>query len=125
MFQRLVADDRVELKRFDGYFEGPAANPGVVLAVVPDDTMRGLELRKGTIDLVLNDLSPDIVRDLERRGEVRLRAVDAGLRVRSRAGEGDPRRRRLPPIPTATARAHACTWCSRRRTPSSSACRRP
>jgi peptide/nickel transport system substrate-binding protein len=72
VFERLFPDDRVELRRFDGYFEGPAANPGVVLAVVPDDTMRGLELRKGTIDLVLNDLSPDIVRDLEARGEVRV-----------------------------------------------------
>lgn len=72
VFERLLPDDRVELRRFDGYFEGPAANPGVVLAVVPDDTMRGLELRKGTIDLVLNDLSPDIVRDLEARGEVRV-----------------------------------------------------
>ncbi len=72
VFERLLPDDRVELTRFDGYFEGPASNAGVVLVVVPDDTMRGLELRKGTIDLVLNDLSPDIVRDLEARGEVRV-----------------------------------------------------
>jgi peptide/nickel transport system substrate-binding protein len=71
-FERLLPDDRVELRRFEEYFEGPAANAGIVLAVVPDDTMRGLELRKGTIDLVLNDLSPDIVRDLEARGEVRV-----------------------------------------------------
>src|SRR4029079_7934176 len=41
-------DDRLALKRFDGYFGGPAKNPGLVLKVVPDDTMRGLELRKGT-----------------------------------------------------------------------------
>ena len=42
-------DDRLVLRRFDGYFEGPAKNPGVVLKVVPDDTMRGLELRKGRV----------------------------------------------------------------------------
>jgi peptide/nickel transport system substrate-binding protein len=72
VFERLLPDDRVEVRRFPDYFEGPASNPGIVLAVVPDDTMRGLELRKGSIDLVLNDLSPDIVRDLEARGEVRV-----------------------------------------------------
>ena len=38
-------DDRVVLARFDGYFDGPARNDGIVLKVVPDDTMRGLELR--------------------------------------------------------------------------------
>jgi peptide/nickel transport system substrate-binding protein len=71
-FVRAIADDRVVLARFDGYFGGPARNPGVVLKVVPDDTMRGLELRKGTIDFVVNDISPDIVRDLEKSGHVRV-----------------------------------------------------
>ncbi len=32
--------------------------------VVPDETMRGLELRKGSVDLVVNDLSPDLVHGL-------------------------------------------------------------
>ncbi len=63
-------DDRVVLTRFDDYFEGPAANPGLVLKIVPDDIMRGLELRKGTIDLVVNDLSPDIVHRLAEDGRV-------------------------------------------------------
>lgn len=59
-------DDRTILARFDDYFGQPASNPGLVLRVVPDDTMRGLELRKGTVDLVLNDLVPDVVAQLER-----------------------------------------------------------
>src|SRR6202011_2063161 len=42
-------DDRLVLTRFDRYFDGPAKNSGVVLKVVPDDTMRGLELRKGSV----------------------------------------------------------------------------
>lgn len=71
-FVRAIADDRVVLKRYDGYFGGAARNPGLVLKVVPDDTMRGLELRKGTIDFVVNDISPDIVRDLEKSGHVRV-----------------------------------------------------
>ena len=50
----------------------PARNPGLVLKVVPDDTMRGLELRKGTIDINVNDLAPDVVHELERSGDVKL-----------------------------------------------------
>jgi peptide/nickel transport system substrate-binding protein len=59
-----TSDDRVELAAFDGYFGGRPRNDGVVLKVVPDDIMRGLELRKGTIDVVVNDLAPDIVHQL-------------------------------------------------------------
>ena len=39
------------------------------MKVVPDDTMRGLELRKGTTDLVVNDLPPDIVYQLEKSAQ--------------------------------------------------------
>ena len=42
---------------------------GSVFKVVPDETMRGLELRKGTVDLVVNDLSPDIVHGARTRAE--------------------------------------------------------
>ena len=65
-------DDRIVLTRFDGYFEGPAKNSGVVLKVVPDDTMRGLELRKGAVDLVVNDVSPDIVWQMQREGKLQI-----------------------------------------------------
>ena len=63
-------DDRVVLEAFSDYFAGPPANLGLVLRVVPDDTMRGLELRKGTVDLVINDLAPDVVHQLARDGQV-------------------------------------------------------
>jgi peptide/nickel transport system substrate-binding protein len=65
-------DDRIVVTRFDDYFEGPAKNPGVVLKVVPDDTMRGLELRKGAADLVVNDVTPDIVWQMQREGKLRI-----------------------------------------------------
>ena len=60
---------------YAGYFEGAPRNAGVVLRVIPDDTMRGLELRTGAIDLVINDLAPDIVRTLQR--EDRMQVVTA------------------------------------------------
>ena len=65
-------DDRIVVERFPEYFAGPARNPGLVLKVVPDDTMRGLELRKGTVDLVVNDVPPDIVWQMQREGRLRI-----------------------------------------------------
>jgi peptide/nickel transport system substrate-binding protein len=63
-FVEMVRDDHVTLAAFDDYYQGPPANRGIVIKVVPDETMRGLELRKGDVDLVLNDLSPDLVHEL-------------------------------------------------------------
>lgn len=72
-FVRHLVDDRVELDAFSGYFEGRPKNDGIVLKIVPDDVMRGLELKKGTVDIVVNDLAPDIVHQL--RKEPRLQTV--------------------------------------------------
>jgi peptide/nickel transport system substrate-binding protein len=65
-FVRYLVDDHVELEPFADYFGGRPRNAGLILKVVPDDIMRGLELRKGTIDIVVNDIAPDIVYQLER-----------------------------------------------------------
>jgi len=70
--QSFKPDDRVVLTRFDQYFDGPAKNSGVVMKVVPDDTMRGLELRKGAVDLVVNDVAPDIVWQMQREGTLQI-----------------------------------------------------
>lgn len=64
-FVSFAVDDRVELTAFPDYFRGKPSNDGVVLKVVPDEIMRALELRKGTIDMVVNDLSPDVIHQLE------------------------------------------------------------
>ena len=63
-FVSLAVDDHVELAAFAEYFRGRPANDGVVLKVVPDEIMRALELRKGTVDMVVNDLSPDVIHQL-------------------------------------------------------------
>jgi peptide/nickel transport system substrate-binding protein len=65
-FVRYLVDDRVELAPFADYFGGAPRNEGLILKIVPDDIMRGLELRKGTIDIVVNDIAPDIVHQLGR-----------------------------------------------------------
>ncbi len=70
-----VPDDRVVLAPFEQHYLGRPKNDGLVLKVVPDDTMRGLELRKGTVDVVVNDIVPDIVAQLQKEG--RLKVVTA------------------------------------------------
>ena len=74
-FVSYAVDDRVVLTPFEDYMDGAPRNGGVVIKIVPDDTMRGLELRKGTVDLVVNDLAPDIVHQL--RTEATLQVVEA------------------------------------------------
>jgi peptide/nickel transport system substrate-binding protein len=70
-----VPDDRIVLTAFEQHYAGRPKNSGIVLKVIPDDTMRGLELRKGAVDLIVNDLAPDIVAQL--RDEGRLKVVTA------------------------------------------------
>lgn len=74
-FVSAAADDRVVLESNPRYYQGAPRNRGLVLRVIPDDVMRGLELRRGTVDLVVNDLAPDIVHQL--RAEGRLQVVTA------------------------------------------------
>jgi peptide/nickel transport system substrate-binding protein len=69
-FVSFAVDDHVTLEAFPDYFRGAPANAGVVLKVIPDEIMRALELRKGTVDMVVNDLSPDVVHQLERENAV-------------------------------------------------------
>jgi peptide/nickel transport system substrate-binding protein len=70
------ADDRLVLRAFDGYYQGRPRNDGVILKVIPDDTMRGLELRKGTVDIVVNDLSPDIAWQLREEGRLQIATAE-------------------------------------------------
>lgn len=74
-FVRYAVDDRLELTANPDYWDGAPKNAGLILKIVPDDVMRGLELRKGTMDLVVNDLVPDLVHQL--RADPNLQTVEA------------------------------------------------
>ncbi len=63
-----VPDDHVTLAPFAQAYGGAPLNAGLLFRVVPDETMRGLELRNRSVDLVVNDLSPDLVHGLEQSG---------------------------------------------------------
>ena len=71
-FVSFAVDDHVTLEANPDYFRGRPSNAGVVLKVIPDEIMRALELRKGTVDMVVNDLSPDVVYQLEKENAVRI-----------------------------------------------------
>lgn len=71
-FVRYDSDDKVVLAAFEDFWKGPPGNGGLVVKVIPDDTMRGLDLRKGATDLVVNDLPPDIVHQLSEDGAFRV-----------------------------------------------------
>ncbi len=71
-FVSYASDDHLELAAFDGYFGGRPKNDGLRLRIVPDDIMRGLELRKGTMDIVVNDLAADIVYQLGKDGDLQV-----------------------------------------------------
>jgi peptide/nickel transport system substrate-binding protein len=77
-FVRYDADDKIVLSAFEGFWDGLPNNAGIVMKVIPDDTMRGLDLRKGATDLVVNDLPPDIVYQLRKDTMFRVEA-SAGL----------------------------------------------
>lgn len=67
-FVSYAVDDQLEVRAFRDHFDGLPRNRGLVMKVIPDDIMRGLELRKATSDLIVNDLPPDIVYQLEKEG---------------------------------------------------------
>ena len=71
-FVRYDVDDKIILSAFEGYWKGAPKNAGLVLKIIPDDTMRGLELRKGTADIVINQMPPDIVYQMEKSGDFKV-----------------------------------------------------
>jgi peptide/nickel transport system substrate-binding protein len=55
-------DEAVRLNAFDGFADGRPGIEAIEFRVVPDELMRAMELRHGTIDLVENAIDPDTVR---------------------------------------------------------------
>ena len=94
-----VADDHVTLEAFADHHRGRPKNRGLVVKVVPDETMRGLELRNGSVDLIINDVSPDLVHSLGKHPDLEVVTAPGtdyayiGLNLRDPA-LADPRVRR-------------------------------
>jgi peptide/nickel transport system substrate-binding protein len=63
-------DDNVVIERNDGYFGGAPNISGVRFRVVPDAIVRALELRKGSADVEVNSLTPDMIPVLRRQSTI-------------------------------------------------------
>jgi peptide/nickel transport system substrate-binding protein len=60
-FVSVQQDDNVVLERNEAYFRTPPKIASVRFRVVPESIVRALELRKGTGDLELSSLTPDMI----------------------------------------------------------------
>jgi peptide/nickel transport system substrate-binding protein len=67
-FVRARADEEIVLARNTAYFSGngPGNAEEIHFRIVPDATSRALELQKGSADLLLNSLTPDMVAALKK-----------------------------------------------------------
>lgn len=60
-FVSATTDEEIVVERNPNYFGGAADIPRVRFRIVPDAIVRALELRKGTGDVTVNSLTPDMV----------------------------------------------------------------
>jgi peptide/nickel transport system substrate-binding protein len=71
-FVRHIQDQEVVLKRNDSYFGKKAGVSTLRFKVIPEEIVIALELRKGSVDLAMNALAPDMIEVLRK---------DDGLRI--------------------------------------------
>jgi peptide/nickel transport system substrate-binding protein len=68
-------DSFAKLEAFPQYFDGPPRTRHLLIRIIPDATTRALELRKGSIDLLILDIPPDYFEVL--RKDAALRTITA------------------------------------------------
>lgn len=76
-FVEFAPDDRITLKAFGDHFGGKPAFARLIFRILPEETIRVLELESGGIDFLQNSFSPDLLPRL---------ASNERLRVRRRLG---------------------------------------
>jgi peptide/nickel transport system substrate-binding protein len=64
-FVTMRVDENIILAPNPSYFGGPPHVQQVLFKIVPEAIVRALELRNGSADVALNELTPDIVRTLQ------------------------------------------------------------
>lgn len=63
-------DEKIELIRFEKYFDGVAKTPKLVVRVIQDHTLRAMELMKGRLDLVQNAIPYVLVPVLKEKADL-------------------------------------------------------
>lgn len=65
-------EEELTLQAFEGYFEGRPSMDEMIFRIIPDDTVRYLELKKGSLDFTQNNLPPDVVAGIEQEGSLKV-----------------------------------------------------
>jgi peptide/nickel transport system substrate-binding protein len=65
-------DQHIVLEAFDNYFEGHPPLDGIRFKIVPDSTVRVLELKHGDLDLLINSVEPDMIPMLEKSERIKV-----------------------------------------------------
>lgn len=71
-FLAWVPNERIDLAAFDAYVGGRPHLDRMVLRIIPDATVRLLELQKGTVDLLIGGIPPETLERLARLPHVRV-----------------------------------------------------
>jgi peptide/nickel transport system substrate-binding protein len=76
-FSNYIEDQEIVLNAYDQYFDGRPSFNELRIKVVPDNSTRESELRKGTVDLAINaDLDPVTVESLQQAPAVKVIVAD-------------------------------------------------
>jgi peptide/nickel transport system substrate-binding protein len=72
IFKEWTQDERVILTANTSYFEGNPRINQVIYKIIPDETIRVLELEKGDVQLLMNPITPDILPRFEKNPEIKI-----------------------------------------------------
>jgi peptide/nickel transport system substrate-binding protein len=76
-FESYTEDQEVTLSAFDEYFEGRSSINRLTVKIIPDNSTRESELRKGSVDLAINaDFDPVTVEGLQKAAGLKVELID-------------------------------------------------
>jgi peptide/nickel transport system substrate-binding protein len=76
-FEDYKEDQEVVLTSFDDYFEGASSIKRLAVRIIPDNSTRESELRKGSVDLAINaDFDPVTVESLQKAPGIKVEMTD-------------------------------------------------
>lgn len=73
LLETRAASDRFVLAANRDYFEGRPSLGKVVIKVVPDDTVRVMELMSGAVNLIVNAIPPDMLPVLQKEKDIQIK----------------------------------------------------
>ncbi len=75
-FEKWIPDDKIEFLRNDTYYEGAPKLKKIIFKIIPEDTVRLLELKKGSIDFIQNAIPPDSLPSLKEDKNIKILIVE-------------------------------------------------